>query len=167
MTSTVISLEIRFFDSEAPEDRGQEVGIPIPCLHFYLSAAQATEQVEEINIVEGDIWFFAADGAPLEASFSQMPVVTADKGIYFPGIYNLVSGDGDSLQQFLADDELAEREIIAYLPGTEAYAQACGWTGPKAANKAIAAVLESLPPKMAERFRFRMWPPPGGPSDDC
>lgn len=160
--TTVFTLETGMYDSDAEEDRGKEVVMPTPCLSVYRSTIEAAAAVEGLNIVEGDIWFFAADGAPLEAEFSAMPYINSEKNTYFAGVYKLVPGQGETLQHVLAEgtggDDLSPIKIVVYVPATDAYARSCGWPDAKSMNESIAPALDFLPRELLKRVRFEMRP---------
>ena len=63
--------------------------------------AEAIEQTPGINIVEKDTFFFASDGSPLEAHFSEPAYFHSEGTAYTNGVYSLAPGAGRTLQDWL------------------------------------------------------------------
>src|SRR5262249_9622009 len=86
----VFALEIGYRDA-VPDADNSDV-LATPTLYAFSNAAVAAASNEGLTIVEGDLWFFASEGSPLEALFSEQPYVYPDRPSYFPGRYSLQAG---------------------------------------------------------------------------
>lgn len=148
--STVIALTYGFADNSSGET------LCIPKLRFFSSAERAAACCEGIDIVEGDLWFFGSDGAPLKATFSEEAFIDRDK--YFPGVYSLKPGSGNSLYEelikILTGNSSAGSWIALYAAHTDNFAQQNGWPDSATMHADIREVLESLPPHMLNFIRF-------------
>lgn len=161
-SAAIFALEIGFYDSKPGGPDADNVVTPTPCLTLYPSTDAAAAANEGLTIVEGDIWFYAADGAPMEADFSEEPYINNEKNTYFPGVYKLVPGEGETLQQVLAEETPAHAPppvgIVVYVPSTDDYARGCGWMDAKTMNVSISAALHFLPKDLLKRVRFEARP---------
>jgi hypothetical protein len=153
--SVTFGLEIYYYDSVAEADAGKEVVLATPRLEVFFSASIAAAKKEGINIVEGDLWFFAFDGSPLKACFSKKPYV---KRTYFPGVYSLQPGYGEKLQdviaKVIAKNPSPHTQIIVRIPATNESAREYGWSDIKAMKDGIEQALRILPSDMAKRIVF-------------
>jgi hypothetical protein len=156
--SVTFGLEIYYYDSVAEADAGKEVVLPTPRLEVFFSARVAAAKKEGLNIVEGDLWFFAFDGSPLKACFSKKPYVDAARKKYFPGEYSLQPGSGEKLQEVIAKliarNPSPHTQIILRVPATNESARGYGWSDIKAMKDGIEHSLKILPSDMAKRIVF-------------
>jgi hypothetical protein len=156
--SITFSLEIGYYDSLAEADAGKEVVLPTPRLEVFFSAGIAATYREGLDIVEGDLWFFAFDGSPLEACFSKEPYVDTDRKKYFPGVYSLRPGTGDKLQdviaKLIAGNPSPHTQIVVCIPATNESAHEHGWSDMKAMKDGVEQALKILPPDLAKRVVF-------------
>lgn len=154
--SVTFALEIGYYDSVAGADVGKEIALATPVLEVFFSASIAAAKKEGLNIVEGDLWFFAFDGSPLEAFFSKDPYVDTDKNTYFPGVYSLQPGRGEKLQDVIAKVIASSplTRIIVRVPTTNESAQGYGWSDTISMKGGIGHALKILAPDMAERVVF-------------
>lgn len=67
----------------------------------YETVAEAIEQTPGMSIAEKDTFFFAADGSPLEARFSEPAYWHTDGKSFTNGVYSLSPGVGRTLQDWL------------------------------------------------------------------
>ncbi len=67
-------------------------------LHLLASEVAVKENCEGLSIVEGDWLFFAADGSPLEAYFSEPARIFPEKNTYTNGKYSLRPTSGERLE---------------------------------------------------------------------
>jgi hypothetical protein len=158
--SVTFGLEIDSYDSVAEADAGKEIVLPTPQLEVFFSASIAAANKEGLNIVEGDLWFFAFDGSPLKACFSKEPYVDTDRRKYFPGVYSLQPGFGEKLQEviakLIAKNPSPHTQIIVRVPATNESAQRYGWSDIKAMKDGIGHALKILPSDMAKRIVFEL-----------
>ena len=156
--SVIFGLEIGYYDSVAEADAGKEVVLATPRLEVFFSASIAAAKKEGLNIVEGDLWFFAFDGSPLKGCFSKEPHVDTDRRKYFPGVYSLQSGCGEKLQEviakLIAKNPSPHTRIIVRVPATNERAQGYGWSDIKAMKDGIEHALKIFPSDMAKRIVF-------------
>lgn len=154
--SLVFALEVDYRDA-IPQRELSEV-VATPKLEVFSNATIATTSNEGINIVEGDLWFFAADGSPLEALFSEEPYVDNKKQKYFAGKYFLRAGRGKSLQEVISDilphTGSSRACIIVRVPASDNGAQEYGWQDALAMKSNVEQALKILPPDMAELVVF-------------
>ena len=157
-TSVTFSLELGSYDSLDEADAGKDVTFLTPQINVYFSANHAAADKEGINIWEGDLWFFASDGLPLEASFSKKPYVDMVKNEYFRGVYTLQPGHGESLQDAIAkivgQNDSPHSQIIVRMPDTNEGARVYGWSDIESMTAGIENALEFLPLDMARRIVF-------------
>lgn len=157
-TSVTFGLEIGYYDSAVEGEAGKEVVLATPRLEVFFSGSIAAAKREGLDVVEGDLWFFAFDGSPLEARFSKEPYVDAERNRYFPGVYSLQPGCGEKLQDVIAKliskNPSPHTQIIVDLPATNESAQGYGWSDIKAMKNGIEHALKILPPDMAKRVVF-------------
>ena len=155
---SVFGLEIGYYDSVAEADAGKEVVLATPRLEVFFSASIAAAKKEGLNIVEGDLWFFAFDGSPLKACFSKEPYVDTDRKKYFPGEYSLQPGCGEKLQEviakLIAKNPSPHTRIIVLVPATNESARGYGWSDIKAMKDGIEHALKILTSDMAKRIVF-------------
>jgi hypothetical protein len=151
-------LRIDYYDSDAPSDKGKNVVLACPHLSVFSSAQMAAAFEEGLEIVEGDIVFFAADGSPLKANFSEKPYVDAKNKKYFAGAYSLEAGKGDNLQtaieKIIASNASPHARIRVYATGDTEMAREYGWQSAKAMKDGIAQALKILPPELADRVLY-------------
>jgi len=156
--SVTFGLEIGYYDSVAEADAGREVVLATPQLDVFFSASIAAAKKEGLNIVEGDLWFFAFDGSPLKACFSKEPYVDTDRNKYFPGVYSLQPGRGEKLQdviaKLIAKNPSPHTRIVVRVPATNESARGYGWSDIKAMKDGIEHALKILPSDMAKRIVF-------------
>jgi len=156
--SVTFGLEIGYYDSVAEADAGKEVVLATPHLDVFFSASIAAAKKEGLNIVEGDLWFFAFDGSPLKACFSKEPYVDTDRNKYFPGVYSLQPGRGEKLQdviaKLIAKNPSPHTRIVVRVPATNESARGYGWSDIKAMKDGIEHALKILPSDMAKRIVF-------------
>lgn len=154
--SITFSLEIGFYD---PAEKGDREDCHVtPQLGIYCSAADATADREGLDIVEGDLWFYAADGSLMQAQFSEEPYVSADKPTYFPGIYGLHPGSGEPLLHAIAriiaenGDSSPRTRIVVSMAATDEVAKQFGWPDMAAMKEGVKRALRILPPDMFRRL---------------
>jgi hypothetical protein len=156
--SVTFGLEIGYYDSVAEADAGKEVVLATPQLDVFFSASIAAAKKEGLNIVEGDLWFFAFDGSPLKACFSKEPYVDTDRKKYFSGVYSLQPGRGEKLQdviaKLIAKNPSPHTRIVVRVPATNESARGYGWSDIKAMKDGIEHALKILPSDMAKRIVF-------------
>lgn len=156
--SVTFGLEIGYYDSAAEADAGKEVVLATPQLEVFSSASIAAAKKEGLNIVEGDLRFFASDGSPLKACFSKEPYVDANRKKYFPGVYSLQPGGGERLQDVIAtlvaESPSPHTKIIVRVPATNEAVRGYGWSDSKSMKEAIEQALKILPSDMAKRIVF-------------
>ena len=159
MANIVFSLETGIYDSTSPEDAGKEVVLWTPQLGIFPSAETAIHRYFGLEIVEGDLKFFAADGSPLAANFSKEPSFP-DSGTrtFFPGIYTLQPGTGEDLQTALAmrveANVTPNAQIVVWQPTLDKIAVFWGWPDAKTMSSAITEALKILPPELTKRVRL-------------
>lgn len=162
MTNATVTfgLEIGSYDSVSEADAGKEVVLATPRLEVFFSASIAAAENEGLNIVEGDLWFFAFDGSPLKACFSKKPYVDTDRKKYFPGEYSLQPGCGEKLQEVIAKliarNPSPHTQIVVRVPATNESARGYGWSDIKSMKDGIAHALKILPSDMAKRIVFEL-----------
>jgi hypothetical protein len=156
--SCTFALEIGYYESLAEADAGKEVLLATPRLEVFSSVSIAAAKKEGLNIVEGDLWFFASDGSPLKACFSKEPWLDTKIRKYFPGVYSLEPGCGDKLQdviaKLIAENPSPHTQIIVRVPATDEFALGYGWPDVKSMKAGIEQVLKILPSDMAKRVVF-------------
>jgi hypothetical protein len=156
--SVTFGLEIGYYDFVAETVAGKEVVLATPQLEVFFSASIAAAKKEGLNIVEGDLWFFAFDGSPLKARFSKEPYVDTDQKTYFPGVYSLQPGCGEKLQEviakLIAKNPSPHTRIIVRVPATNESARGYGWSDIKSMKDGIEHALKILPSDMAKRIVF-------------
>lgn len=157
-TSITFGLKIGYYDSVVESDAGKEVILATPQLEVFYSAGSAVAEKEGIDIVEGDQWFFACDGSPLEACFSEKPHVDTERNKYFPGIYLLQPGPGKKLRDVIAkiigENPSPHTRIVVRMPNTDESAQKYGWLDVKTMKEGVEHALKILPSDMAKRIVF-------------
>jgi hypothetical protein len=154
--ATVFALEVGHWDyTGTPET------LATPHLSLYFSSACAAERREGLNIVEGDLWFFDSNGAPLEARFSKEPYIDQVRNRYFKGEYTLVPGRGislpDSLLKWLTDPRA---RIRVWQPADDESAKFFGWPDVDALRQCTAQALDILPSDLRVRVAFERWESP-------
>jgi hypothetical protein len=164
--SVVFSLDTRCWDF----DEGDESEpLRTPELGVYRSAAHAAADRIGLEIVEtldghADLWFFAADGVPLEAHFSQQPYIDFERNTYFAGVYSLHLGSGtnvfDAIAKIIASnhDRSTQARIVVWIASTDEDAKDFGWPTPEAMKDGVARALRILPPDMQRRLIFANLP---------
>jgi hypothetical protein len=156
--SVTFGLEVGYYDSVAEAGAGKEVVLATPQLDVFFSASFAAAKKEGLNIVEGDLWFFAFDGSPLKACFSKEPYVDTDKKTYFPGVYSLQPRRGEKLQdviaKLIAKSPSPHTRIIVRVPASNESARGYGWSDIKSMKDGIEDALKILPSDMAKRIVF-------------
>ncbi|MFZ0913392.1 MAG: hypothetical protein WBQ76_15785 [Candidatus Korobacteraceae bacterium] len=165
-TSVVFGLETPNY---YPYELDEAEDIITPGLDIYRCAADAAAHRDGIDIWEtlagfGDLWFFAADGSPLEARFSREPYFNADKPTYFPGVYTLEPGTGEDLLSAIAkviakngNSSLFTRIIVGTAACDEA-ARQYGWSSVQAMKDGVELALRILPPDLLTRVMFTRVP---------
>ena len=107
----------------------------------------------------GDLWFFAADGSPLEASFSQEPHFNQDN-TFFPGVYSLASGIGtsllDAVEKVIASngERSPQARIVVWVANTNQEAAQFGWATPAEMKEGVLLLLQILPHGTQRRLIF-------------
>jgi len=169
-TSTVFRLQTGYWDF----DKGDEdKPFRTPELGVYGSAADAAADNEGLSIVEtlagyDDLWFFAVDGSPLEAQFSQQPYINFEKNTYFRGVYSLHPGSGTNLVDAMAEIIASNQErspqarIAVWVASTDEAAKEFGWSTSEAMKEGVVLALRILPPGLQKRFIFAKLPYSGG-----
>ncbi|HEX4303365.1 MAG TPA: hypothetical protein VHZ78_11265 [Rhizomicrobium sp.] len=153
--SFVFALEIGYRDAN-PESDNSEV-LATPNLKVFSNATVAAASNEGINIVEGDLWFFAADGSPLKALFSKEPYVDTERLKYFVGKYSLQVGQGRKLQEVISgilSGNPSRAQIIVRAAASNESAQEYGWSDVEAMKGNVERALKILSPDMAELVVF-------------
>ena len=79
------------------------VNISLNFIEVFDTSEEAIKRCSGIEIAEGDWLFFAGDGAPLAAVFSQEPYVDSKRNVYGNGTYALAAGSGVNLLDWLFD----------------------------------------------------------------
>lgn len=154
--SVTFSLDIRPFDSCDEHDAGEVLETPL--LGVYYSADEAAADRIGLEIVEGDLWFFACDGSPLAAEFSKEPYFNNDN-TFFPGTYSLKRGaSGDGLVRFLAklvdQNRSPHTQIIVWIATRDETANRFGWSNIQTMAEGVTHALQILPPDMLRRVVF-------------
>ena len=156
--SITFALEVGYYESVAEAEAGKEVVLATPRLEVFFSASIAAAKKEGLNIVEGDLWFFAFDGSPLKACFSKEAYVDTDRKKYFPGVYSLQPGLGEKLQdviaKLIAKNPSTHTQIIVRVPATDESARGYGWSDVKAMKDGIDQAVKILPSNMSKRIAF-------------
>jgi hypothetical protein len=128
-------------------------------LGIFHSARIAAEQRYGLEVVEGDLRFYAADGSPLEANFIKEPSFATDMRTFFPGVYTLRPGTGNYLQTVLAEriafNVSPYAQIMVYVPISQESASNWGWPNAKAMEDGIAEALKILPSELLRRVTFK------------
>ncbi len=70
-------------------------------LTTYATIEEAIEQTPGMDVAEGGVPFFAADGSPLAPEFSEPARMYHDTNTYTNGVYSLALGTGRTLQDVL------------------------------------------------------------------
>jgi hypothetical protein len=148
----VFALEFTYWDAR-PESDGTEV-IARPNLDAFSTAVLAASSNEGINIVEGDLWFFAADGSPLEAVFSERPYVDAERLKYFTGKYSLQAGHGKTLREMISDRSYRDPQIIVRLADSNEVAQKYGWSDVEEMKSNVDQALSDAVPDLTKLVEF-------------
>ena len=156
----VFALAIRHWD--APPESGSARVIAKPDLAAFANEAVAAASNEGINVVEGDLWFFAADGSPLEAVFSEPPYVDAERLTYFAGTYSLRAGRGMTLRrmlsEILSDNPVRGARIAVRIATSNDVAQQHGWPNALAMESDLEQALEAAIPDLAKLIVFEAYP---------
>jgi hypothetical protein len=156
--SVTFALDIDYYDSVSEGEAGKEVVLATPRLEVFFSASAAAAKKEGLDIVEGDLWFFASDGQPLKACFSKEPYVDQDRNKYFSGVYSLQRECGEKLQdviaKVIAKNPSPHTWIIVRLPYTDQAAREYGWSDIKSMRDGVERALKILSSDMAERIVF-------------
>jgi hypothetical protein len=156
----VFALEFTYWD--APPESGTTEVITTPTLNAFANASLAVSSNEGLNIVEGDLWFFAADGSPLEATFSEQPYVDVERLRYFAGKYSLQAGRGKTLREMISDvlsDVLPQcAKIIVRVATSNEVARDHGWTDVETMKNSVNQALEAAVPDMAKVIDFDIFP---------
>jgi hypothetical protein len=156
----VFALEFTYWD--APPESGTTEVITTPTLNAFANAALAASSNEGLNIVEGDLWFFAADGSPLEAAFSEQPYVNVERLKYFAGKYSLQAGRGETLREMISDvlplvpPQCAK--IIVRVATSNDVAREHGWPDVETMKMCVDQALEATLPDMAKLIDFDIFP---------
>jgi hypothetical protein len=154
----IFSLEHAYYDSTAEADAGKEIVLATPQLGVYFTQEMAIDKNEGLNIVEGDLSFFASDGSPMKANFSREPFIDSDRRTYFPGVYTLEAGAGKPLQETIAgrieNNPSPHTKIIVRMPEDDEHARFYGWSSLSAMKKGVADALQILPLSMLERVVY-------------
>jgi hypothetical protein len=160
--SVVFSLNTGYWDFD-------DESLHTPELSVYRSAADAASDNEGLSIVEtlqgnDDLWFFAADGSPLEAQFSQQAYINFERNTYFRGVYSLHLGTGptlfDAIEKIIASngDRSPQARIGVWIAGTDEAATQFGWSTPEAMKEGVVLALRILPGDMQRRLIFAKLP---------
>jgi hypothetical protein len=155
-TTLVFALQLSYWDA-SPESASTEVRAN-PDLEVFSNTTLAAASKEGINIVEGDLWFFAADGSPLEAVFSEQPYVDNERLKYFAGKYSLHAGRGKTLRQMisnvLSDYPPLGEKIIVRVAASDEVAQKYGWSDVEEMRSNVDQALEAAVPDLAKLVEF-------------
>ena len=146
-------------------DESSDEPLRTPELGVYRSAADAAADNEGLSIVEtlhgyDDLWFFAADGSPLEAHFSQEPYINFERNTYFRGVYSLHPGTGATLLEAIEkrvvsnEDRSPQARIVVWIAGTNEAVKEFGWSTPEIMKQSIKLALRILHPEMQKRLVF-------------
>ena len=158
----VFALQITYWD--APPDSGCADIIAKPTLETFSDAALAASSKEGINIVEGDLWFFAADGSALEAVFSEQPYVDPERLRYFAGKYSLQTGHGKTLREMisdiLSDVPMSNAQILVLGTPSDEWVHEHGWSDAETMRSQIKQALEVAVPDLAMLSVFEGWQDP-------
>jgi hypothetical protein len=158
MTATNLVFSLEFTSWDAPPESGGTEVIVKPTLEAFSNAALAASSHEGINIVEGDLWFFAADGSPLEAVFSEQPYFDSKRSEYFAGIYCLRAGRGKTLREMVLEGYPADAPIIVRVATSNEAAQRYGWTDVEEMKNKVNQALEGALPDLTGLFDFESLP---------
>ncbi len=168
--SVVFSLNTGNWDFDESRD---DEPLRTPELGVYRSAANAAADNEGLSIVEtlagdDDLWFFAVDGSPLEAQFSQQPYINFEKNEYFRGVYSLHLGSGTNLFDAIAkiiatnQERSPQARIAVWIASTDEAAKGFGWSTSEAMKEGVVLALRILPPDLQKRLIFAKLPYSGG-----
>lgn len=142
----VFSLQFSFWDGPPGSDGTSTIAKPV--LEAFADAAVAAASNEGLNIVEGDLWFFSADGAPMDAVFSERPYVDAKRLIYFAGTYSLQPGHGKTLREIIAERCPSMPQLIVRSAPSDDDARKHGWSSvgqlKSTVEKALVVALPDL-----------------------
>jgi hypothetical protein len=158
--SVTFSLDIGFFDSCHEDDAGEVLETPL--LGVYYSADDAASDRIGLEIVEGDLWFFACDGSPLGADFSKEPHFN-DNNTFFPGTYSLKRGAGSdglvrSLAKLVDQNRSPHTQIIVWIATCDETGNRFGWSNIQVMAEGVTRALQVLPPDMLRRVVFATLP---------
>ena len=152
----VFALEISYWD--APPESGSTETIAKPDLEVFSNAVLAAASNEGINIAEGDLWFFAADGSPLEAVFSERPYVDTERLKYLAGKYALQAGCGkplrESIWDILSEVPMPGAQIVVRVANSNEVAREHGWSDVDAMKSSIEQALEAAVPDLINLVVF-------------
>ena len=146
-------------------DESSDEPLRTPELSIYSTAADAAADNEGLSIVEtlngyDDLWFFAQDGSPLEAHFSQQPYINFEKNEYFRGVYSLHPGSGTTLFDAITrviesnHDRSSQARIAVWIAGADETAKKFGWSSPEAMKQGVVLALRLLPQDMQGRLIY-------------
>jgi len=150
----VFSLHFTYWDDPREPD-GTNI-VARPALEAFADAALAAASNEGLGIMEGDLWFFAADGSPLEAVFSEQPYVDTERLKYFAGRYSLQPGTGKTLREIIADRCPAVPQIIVKNARSEATARRNGWSTVEEVKSKVREALHAAVPDLAKSAEFEV-----------
>ncbi|HEY0105989.1 MAG TPA: hypothetical protein VGB91_07890 [Rhizomicrobium sp.] len=159
--SFVFALKIGYRDATPEADKSDVLATPN--LEVFSNATVAAASNEGINIVEDDLWFFAADGSPLEALFSERPYVDAERLKYFAGKYSLRVGQGKTLQEMISSilpNKPSHAQITVRVAASNERAQEYGWSDVEVMKSNVERALKILSPDVA---RLVVFEPCAGP----
>lgn len=155
----VFALEFTYWNAPSEAD-GTEV-VARPTLTVFLDADLAASSYEGINIIEGGLWFFAADGSPLEAVFSEQPSVNPDQLTYRAGKYFLRPGSRKSLREVIIDRSVAPRMVVR-IAASNSVARDYGWEDAEEVRWRVERYLEAAIPDLAKPIEFEFVADLGG-----
>jgi hypothetical protein len=146
-TMLVFSLHFSYWD-DPPGSDGTSI-IAKPTLEAFADAAVAAASNEGLSIVEGDLWFFLADGSPLEAVFSEQPYVDTKRLRYFAGAYSLQPGHGKTLREIIAERCPPIPQIIVRSAPSDEAARRHGWSSVGELKSKVEKALEAAIPDLS------------------
>lgn len=144
----VFALGFTYWD--APPESGSTQVIATPTLNAFANTSLAASSNQGLTIVEGDLWFFAADGSSLEAAFAEQPYVDVERLRYFAGKYSLQAGREKTLREMfsnvLSDVPPQCAKIIVRVATSNEVAREHGWPDVETMKNSVNQALEAVVP---------------------
>ncbi|MBI1214856.1 MAG: hypothetical protein GC185_03440 [Alphaproteobacteria bacterium] len=156
--SIIFALRTAFRDAENLKAGSGDAVLAVPHITPYASTLSAVADIEGLEIAEGGVALFAAEGAPLHAVFSERPYVEDARNRYFAGVYTLHKGDGEGLtvaiNRILSGNGGEDGPVHVLMPDTDEGAQDGGWPALSFMKADVEKALKMLPPELERRIVF-------------